>query len=108
MTDPTDAWSTAARKIFPESSALEKKGCPKGAFLGLCKRGMVDGIPAGQYSGTSKNGDYAVAAVEILRTNRFLTSQPQMLWKKVAGNAKTENGQMAVVIGLWEADLIRP
>ena len=108
VTDPADAWAVAARKVFPASSALQNKGCPKGAFLGLCARGVIDGIPTGEYSGPSKNGDYAVAAVEILRTNRFLTSQPQLLWKKVAGNAKIEKGQMAVVIGLWEAELIRP
>ncbi|HUG98949.1 MAG TPA: hypothetical protein VMQ83_07215 [Gammaproteobacteria bacterium] len=105
--DPADAWAIAARKVFPASSALQNKGCPKGAFLGLCNRGMIDGIPAGKYSGPSKNGEYAVAAVEILRTNRFLTSQPKLLWKKVAGNSKTENGQMSVVIGLWEANVIR-
>ena len=52
-------------------------------------------------------GEYAIAAVEILKGNPFLTSQPEFLLKKAVGNTKTENGQMDVVIGLWEASLIR-
>ena len=104
--DPAEAWVDAARKIFPTSSALQNKGCPKGAFLGLCNRGMIEGVPGSEYSRPTKNGEYAVAAVEVLRTNRFLASQPDLLWKKIVGNSKTENGQMAVVVGLWKAGLI--
>lgn len=107
VTSPADAWADPVRKIFPASSALQNKGCPKGAFLGLCNRGMIEGVPTGEYSKQSKNGEYAVAAVEILRVNRFLASQPDLLWKKAAGGSKTEDGQMAVVTGLWKAGLIR-
>lgn len=105
--DPVEAWLKSAKKVFPSSTALQKKGCPKGAFLGLCAKGMIDGVPPGKYSNPSKNGEYAVTAVEILKGNRFLKSQPELLWKKAVGNTKTENGQMDVVIGLWEANLIR-
>jgi hypothetical protein len=107
VVDPGKAWLLAAKKVFHSSAALQKKGCPKGGFLGLCMEGKIDGIPPGKYSKPSKNGEYAVAAVNILKTNRFLTSQPELLWKKAVGNTKTENGQMDVVIGLWEANLIR-
>lgn len=104
--NPLEAWHKAAKKVFPASLDLQKKGCPKGAFLGLCARGMIKGVPPSEYSRLTKNGEYAVAAVEILRSNRFLKSQPELLWKKAVGNTKTENGQMDVVIGLWEANLI--
>jgi hypothetical protein len=103
--DPAEAWEKAAKKTFPSSVSLQDKGCPKGAFLGLCNEGMIEGLAPGRYSKPSKNGEYAVQAVEILRKNRFLVSQPEMLWKKIAGT-KSQNHQMDVVIGLWEQSLI--
>jgi hypothetical protein len=104
--NPVDAWSIATKKVFPTSESLRKKGCPKGAFLGLCNAGFIKGLDAGQYSIPTKNGEYAVAAVEILKSNRFIASQPDLLWKKAAGPTKTSNNQMDVVVGLWEADCI--
>ena len=107
-TEPRDAWTQATKKVFPASTDLQNKGCPRGAFLGLCNEGFVVGVPQGDYSNPTKNGKYAVDAVNILRTNRFLSSQPNLLWKKVAGNTKSENHQMDVVVGLWEAKCLRP
>ena len=104
--DPTNARNEATRKVFPSSVSLQGKGCPKGAFLGLCNAGLIQGVSAGNYARASKNGQYAVRAVEILNGNRFLASQPELLWKKVAGNTKTPNHQIDVVIGLWEAKRI--
>lgn len=104
--EPAAAWKTAARKVFPSSASLRDKGCPKGSFLGLCNAGLVEGVEPGNYAKASKNGAYAIEAVEVLQRNKFLTTQPDLLWKKVAGNAKTQNHQMDVVIGLWEAHLI--
>jgi len=95
----------ATKKVFPASTSLQDKGCPKGAFLGLCSQGLIRGIEPGTYSKTTKNGEYAIRAVDILKRNRFLASQPEMLWKKIAGT-KTHNHQLDVVVGLWEADLI--
>ena len=104
--EPAAAWSQATSKLFPSSASLRDKGCPKGAFLGLCNEGLVVGVESGNYSKSSKNGEYAIDAVKVLRKNKFLASQPNLLWKKVAGNAKTQNHQMDVVIALWEAGLI--
>ena len=103
---PAAAWHQATSKLFPSSASLRNKGCPKGAFLGLCNEGLVVGVDSGNYSKSSKNGEYAIDAVKVLRKNKFLASQPDLLWKKVAGNAKTQNNQMDVVIALWEAGLI--
>ncbi len=104
--DPLDAWEQSTKRYFPTSEELRNKGCPKGAFLGLCNAGLVQGIAPGSYSKATKNGEYAVEAVWVLRRNRFLSSQPDMLWKKVAGT-KSENNQMDVVIGLWAEKLIK-
>jgi hypothetical protein len=106
IADPPDAWVQATQKYFPTSTSLQNKGCPKGAFLGLCNKGMIEGLPPGKYSNPTKNGKYATDAIEILRKNRFLSSQPDLLWKKVAGKTKSENHQMDVVVGLWEANCI--
>ena len=104
--DPIDAWNNATKTVFPSSESSQKKGCPKGAFIGLCNEGLIQGVEAGSYSKPTKNGQYAVQAIEVLRRNRFIASQPDLLWKKVAGNTKTENHQMDVVVGLWEAECI--
>lgn len=104
--EPADAWKQATSKVFAASADLRDKGCPRGAFLGLCSAGLIVGVEPGNYAKPSKNGKYAVDAVSVLRKNKFLASQPDLLWKKVAGNAKTQNQQMDVVIGLWEAGLI--
>ena len=34
----------------------------RGAFLGLCEEGLVKGIPAGKYSASKDNKQYAVRA----------------------------------------------
>ena len=104
--EPAAAWGQATSKVFPSSASLRDKGCPKGAFLGLCNEGLVVGVESRNDAKSSKNGEYAIDAVEVLRKNKFLASQPDFLWKKVAGNAKTQNHQMDVVIALWEAGLI--
>ena len=104
--EPAAAWSQATSKLFPSSASLRDKGCPKGAFLGLCNGGLVVGVESDNNAKRSKNGNYAIDAVKVLRKNKFLASQPDLLWKKVAGNTKTHNHQMDVVIGLWEAGLI--
>ncbi|MCH8080287.1 MAG: hypothetical protein IIA06_11025 [Proteobacteria bacterium] len=68
--------------------------------------GLIQGLEAGNYTKPTKNGQYAVQAIEVLKRNRFIASQPDLLWKKVAGITKTENHQMDVVVGLWEAECI--
>ena len=104
--DPADAWAKAASKVFSASASLRDKGCPRAAFLGLCDEGYVDGLGPSGHPRRSKNGEYAVEAVQVLRRNKFLVSQPNLLWKKVAGNAKTQNHQMDVVVGLGEAGML--
>jgi hypothetical protein len=43
---PVARWESAMEKLYPTSAAARKKGCPRGAFLGLCEEGLVKGIPA--------------------------------------------------------------
>ncbi len=104
--DPVAQWESAMEKLYPTSSTARNKGCPRGAFLGLCEEGLVKGIPAGRYTRSKDNKDYAVRAVALL------TEQPQSwstsaLWRAVTNDLeKALNSQMDVVLALWKNDLI--
>jgi hypothetical protein len=93
-------------KLYPTSAAARKKGCPRGAFLGLCEEGLVKGIPAGRYTTSRDNKAYAVRAVALLTEGTQLRST-SALWRAVTNGAeKTHNSQMDIVLALWNNDLI--
>ena len=106
--DPVARWQAAMERLYPTSPIARKKGGPRGAFLGLCEQGLVKGIPAGSYSATKLNKDYAVRAAEMLLAGTPNPSKSR-LWRAVVGNAEAEeNGQMDVVLALWKNNLIVP
>ncbi len=106
--DPAVRWQAAMERLYPTSPIARKKGAPRGAFLGLCEQGLVKGIPAGNYSATKLNKDYAVRAAELLLAGAQNPSR-STLWKAVVNDAKiVENGQMDVVLALWKNSLIVP
>ncbi len=108
VSNPIDAWELATREIFGKGSASQKKGCPRGAFLGLCEEGFVKNIPAGKYTNSAKNKGYAIQAVKLLKENPGLTADLKTLWTIVqAGDEKTHNSQMNVVVSLWEEGYIK-
>ena len=105
---PQDAWEQATTAIFGWGTPSQRKGCPKGAFLGLCEEGLVKGIEPGKYTRSKKNKRYAVDAVAVLGRRPELAQDLQCLWVEVlAGEPKTHNQQMNVVIALWNSGLIR-
>jgi hypothetical protein len=98
-------WETAVRQLYPEKPYLQKKTAPRAAFLGLCEKGLVKGISAGDGGGSDKNRTYAVQAVELLRagTHRSVNA----LWAAVTeGDESAHNAQMDVVLALWKNGLI--
>jgi hypothetical protein len=102
-----DAWNAAVVQIFPDRLASQRKGCPRGAFLGLCESGLVRGVPSGTYTRSRLNKQYAVAAVQLLRENPMLADDPHQIWRLVVGHAeKVENSQIDVVVTLWRQGLI--
>jgi hypothetical protein len=104
--DPIVRWESAMEKLYPTSPTARKKGCPRGAFLGLCEEGLVKGIPAGRYSSSRDNKAYAVRAAELLREGKQSWSTSS-LWRAVADDPeKTHNSQMDVVMALWKNGLI--
>ena len=104
--DPVVRWESAMQKLYPTSPVARKKGCPRGAFLGLCEEGLVKGIPAGRYTASKDNKGYAVRAAELLIEGKQDWSTSS-LWRAVTDDPeKTHNSQMDVVMALWKNDLI--
>lgn len=100
-----DQYSALALSKAPEIPPT-RKGCPKGAFLGICEEGLVQGIRPGQYTRSKDNKRYAVEAIKALKETPSLTGDPDALWRAVPDHPLNENGQMDVVISLWERGLI--
>ena len=65
-TNPVARWDSAMETLYPTSPTARKKGCPRGAFLGLCEEGLVKGIPAGNYTASKDDKAYAVRAAALL------------------------------------------
>ena len=111
--DPREAWRAAALQEFPTSESSRKKGCPRGAFLGLCEAGLLTGIPAtgvNHDAAGGKNAVYAVTAVELLREDPSLRNSP-LWWPAVlaaldADASKVHNGQLDVARALIECGAI--
>jgi hypothetical protein len=104
--DPCIRWENAMNKLYPTSPAARKKSSPRDAFLGLCEEGLVKGISAGSYTKPSRNKEYAVRAVTLL-TGQTEKLSRSALWQAVTNDAgKEENGQIDIVLALWNKGLI--
>jgi hypothetical protein len=102
-----EAWERAVVEVFPDSPSSQEKGCPKGAFLGLCQEGLVKGVEEGEYTSSQHNRAYAVRAVKLLSENSALAHDMKQLWSAVlGGEEKVHNHQMDVVLSLWAEGLI--
>jgi len=92
--------------LYPTSPTARKKSRPRAAFLGLCEEGLVKGVPAGHYTASKDDKDYAVRAAALLAetTQSWSTNS---LWQAVAKDpAQKHSSQMDVVLALWKNDLI--
>lgn len=105
---PAESWAEEARRAFPEKVPSQKKGCPRGAYLGICETGWLPGIPAGRYNRRpgNKNARYAVKAVELLAAHpEWGDITPAELWKRLRTTGINmplrHNGQMDVALALW-------
>lgn len=103
---PAARWESAMAKLYPTSPSAQKKGCPRGAFLGLCEEGLVKGIPAGRYTSSKDNKDYAVRAAALLTEGKQSWSTTALRRAVTNDPAKTHNSQMDVVFALWRNNLI--
>jgi hypothetical protein len=103
---PAARWEEAVQRLYPSSSTARRKSGPRGAYLGLCEEGLVKGIPAGHYTASKDNKDYAVRAAALLIEGKQSWST-STLWRAVTNDPeKTHNSQMDVVLALWKNGLI--
>lgn len=105
---PIEAWDQAVAAYFPHSKSAREKSCPRSTFLGLCEIGAVKKIPAGSYTRSQKNKQYARKALACLEKDESLRNHKSMLWSRVQnGKLRKANEQMDVVVSLWNAKMIR-
>ena len=106
--DPVIAWNSAVTEVFPHSLSQQRKCCPKAAFLGLCEEGRVKGVKKGHYTRSKLNKKYAMAALHLLSTKPELAVDRGELWRRlIAPTPKVQNGQLDVVLALWDAGLLQ-
>jgi hypothetical protein len=107
VSDPREAWHSAAQVLLSYSTSMMRKHCPLSAYLGLCEEGLVKGAPRGPWLTSDVNKRYAVRAVQALRDDSTWLSRPTPLWRVVSQSPKkVQNGQIDVVFALWEKRLI--
>ena len=111
---PVERWNDAVKKLYPTTPAGQKKGGPRGTFVGLCEAGLVKGIASANaaergagHSSADKNKAYAVEAIRLLQAGTHKTVS--QLWAAVTdGNEDPHASQMDVVLALWKNGLIVP
>ncbi|EST59134.1 hypothetical protein K151_1958 [Proteus hauseri ZMd44] len=103
-----EQWTNAISKETTSKSSINK-GCPKGAFLGLCELGLVKNIPSNDYNAGADNKRHAkeLLALAIENPNITATECFRLYQKSNNDLPKNHNGQADVVISLLEANLIR-
>jgi len=105
---PVARWESAMQRLYPSSPTAQRKSCPRGAYLGLCEEGLVKGIPAGHYTASQDNKDYAVRAAALLAEGKQSWSV-SALWRAVTNDPeRAHNNQMDIVLALWKNGLIVP
>ncbi len=102
------AWETSAEQALAHSRTAARKSCPKMTFVCLAYAGQLVDVPGDPTKAQTANGDYAVAALELLRRESARHPDPTELWRKVMkpkGVRMRHNAQMHVVVALWNERL---
>lgn len=109
VSTPREAWDCAVNAIFPEKKWYYRtKPCPRSSFLGLCEEGLIKGIPIGDYCNATKNKEYAIMAVNMLKENPKWRKDKKAFWKEIVKkNPISYDYQLDVVIALWNNNLIK-
>lgn len=104
---PPKAWLDAAKDVFVDKKSSIEKSCPRGTFLGLAEDGYIKGIPSGNYTRSTKNKAYGLAALQQLKMSPELAKNKKELWLRSCNDQpKVQNGQMDVVLALWDHKLL--
>lgn len=100
-----DAWNSSIKK-HTKSENTQKKGCPRNTFFSLCTCGYVKGIPkvCCKKAENSKEKEYALKAIELLKEKPELRKNKSDLWSKISGTS--HQSQLDVVFALLDSDNI--
>lgn len=93
------AWQDSAQEIFGNTPSA-KKGCPKNAFLGIY----------GLAKRHSKNADYALNAIEIIKEiplENLQNIRPSKFWRDYMGMTIRYNSQIDVVFALLDKGYLK-
>lgn len=105
-------WEKLVKK-FLEKKCYVKKECPKNTYFGMCSKGLVKGIPEGNYlEYETIEVEYAKIAIKLLKENEIYSKNLRDLWRKVMKEGgydeeKNYDFQMDVVCALWNAGFIK-
>lgn len=111
--NPKEAWVKALSQ-FTNSYGTRTKPCPMHAFVDLYyhnKLKLIHDIPHLR-NFASQNGEYALKAVELIKNQPQLASNKRQLWYETlialhCNTGTAHNGQMDIVIALFNAGLLR-
>ncbi|MEH7249477.1 hypothetical protein V7114_22175 [Neobacillus niacini] len=108
LVTPRDAWNQATTEIFGTGTSSQLKSCPRSTFLGLCEEGYIKGVAQGNHHlKSTKNKEYGIKAVAILKKDPSLVHDVNHLWDKVVEReVKAHNSQMDIVVTLWNSNLL--
>ena len=87
-----DAWKRAICE-FTDSKHYQKKNCPKVAFCGL--------ISSDSKWDNKDNAIYAQRALSFLKKHPRHKFKNKELWEMIGNSHKHHDGQMDVVLALW-------
>ena len=92
------AWKKAICE-FTDSIHYQKKNCPKVAFCGLMSND--------RRWAEKENAMIARRALDKLRNNSNRKFTSRELWSLLGNTSKSHDGQMDVVLALWNSGLVR-
>ena len=114
---PVEAWIGSLDEFYVGAQLLNQlqHTCPKWAFAGLCDRGVVRGVSAGSCGEAvgKRSAQFALDALEMARRDSALVTDKRELKHRVFGRPGSDdyrrpNGEVEVLLGLWEAGSLRP
>ncbi|MCG8618297.1 MAG: hypothetical protein MI802_18940 [Desulfobacterales bacterium] len=106
--NPEGAWKNAMKEVSDSESSINK-GCPKTTFLSLCQEGFIKNVHCNEkkYTYSNSNYRYTMNAVKMLLADeKYLENRPELWQLATAPDIIFNNGQMDVLITLWEEEKI--
>jgi len=104
---PPQAWEQSVGH-YTNSQSARTKGCPRGAFLGLCQEGLVKDVPAQRYTASMASKNYAISTVMLLKQGSTNVENINEIESFVMPERQRgDQGEIRIACVLWKNGLIR-